>query len=194
MSSWDESYGGRPPWDIGRPQPEFLKLADEGRVTGKVIDVGCGTGEQAMLFASRGSTVLGVDSSPVAVGLARSKARSRGSTAEFLVWDALDLGSLGREFDAATDCGLFHVFPDDQRRAYVASLASTVKQGGSCFMLCFSELEPTEWGGPRRVSRPEIEAAFSRGWKVRSVVPAKFDTNFHADGGSAWLAWVTRTA
>jgi SAM-dependent methyltransferase len=55
---------GSPPWDIGRAQPELVKLAEAGRITGRVIDLGCGTGENALYLARSGLDVVGVDGSP----------------------------------------------------------------------------------------------------------------------------------
>ncbi len=161
-------------------------------MSGDLIDVGCGTGEHAIFFASKGHRTLGVDSAPLAIEKARRKAAERGSPAEFQAWDALDLASLGRRFHTAVDSGLFHVFPDRERRAYVRSLAAAVLPGGKYFMLCFSDEEPVEWGGPRRVSRVEIEMSFSAGWRVDYVRPATFESAFHSDGGKAWLSSITR--
>ena len=93
---WDASYtGGTPaPWDIGRPQPGFVRLADGGRLTGRLLDAGCGTGENALLAASRGADVTGIDVAQSAIERARAKASQRGLTARFEVADALDRGRL----------------------------------------------------------------------------------------------------
>ena len=59
---FDASYAsGRPPWDIGRPQAAFRELADRDRLVGRVLDVGCGTGEHALMAAERGLDATGVD-------------------------------------------------------------------------------------------------------------------------------------
>jgi len=193
MSFFNEAYRGVPPWDIGRPQSAFARLADSEDLGKDVIDVGCGTGEHAILFASRGYKVLGVDSAPLAVEKARAKASQRGSKAEFVVADALHLGSLNRQFDAAIDSGLFHLFSDRNRAAYVESLAGVLRPGGRYYMLCFSDKEPIGWGGPRRIFRREILQSFSDGWRVNYVRPAKFDSAFHGRGGEAWFSKVTKT-
>jgi predicted RNA methylase len=54
---WDAVYaaGMPPPWDIGRPQPAFVRLARSGVLAGRVLDVGCGTGEHALLAAAHGA-------------------------------------------------------------------------------------------------------------------------------------------
>src|SRR5258707_12432084 len=82
---WDASYTAATPapWDIGRPQPAFVRLADEGRLTGRLLDAGCGTGENALLAASRGAGVTGIDVPPTALARARPKAYDRGPPARF---------------------------------------------------------------------------------------------------------------
>jgi SAM-dependent methyltransferase len=144
------------------------------------------------MFASRGNRVVGIDTAPLAISKARAKAKERGSSAEFIVADALDLPSLGRTFDVATDCGLFHTFSDSERETFASSLRSAVPPGGRYFMLCFSDLEPAGWGGPRRVSKKEILHTFSHGWRVDSIRPAVFEAFRPNEGGHAWLASLTR--
>jgi ubiquinone/menaquinone biosynthesis C-methylase UbiE len=90
---------GVPPWDIGRPQPAIVRLAEQGLIAGDVIDLGCGTGENALYLASRGLAIVGVDAAPTAITQAQEKARLRGSSATFIVADALGLDVLGRVFD-----------------------------------------------------------------------------------------------
>jgi ubiquinone/menaquinone biosynthesis C-methylase UbiE len=191
MSFFNESYQGVPPWDIGRPQKEFVALSDEGEVKGDVIDVGCGTGEHAMFFSSKGHRVLGVDSAPRAIEKAKAKASQRRSSAEFRVADALHLDLLRRQFDTAIDSGLFHVFSNKDRLAYRESLASVLKPNGRYFMLAFSDKEP-DWGGPRRIAKQEILDTFSDGWRVDFIRNARFEDAFHGKGGEAWLSGITR--
>jgi SAM-dependent methyltransferase len=160
---------GIPPWDIGRPQPGIVRLAEQGLIAGAVIDLGCGTGENALYLGSRGLTVVGVDAAPTAIARAQEKARERGTDATFIEADALDLEALGRTFDVAIDCGLFHTFSDSDRIRFVRSLHRTLRVGGRYILLCFSERQPGEWG-PRRVTQAEIRAMFASGWRVDSIV------------------------
>jgi SAM-dependent methyltransferase len=189
---FNASYDSTPPWDIGRPQPAFQRLAESGVLVGRVLDVGCGTGEHALMAASLGLTALGIDSAPRAIELAQAKATERGSEARFEVWDALDLPGLEQRFDTVLDCGLFHVFDDDQRNAYVGSLRGVIPVGGQFFMLCFSERQPGDWG-PRRVTQDEIRTSFAEGWRVISIEPAVIDITIDPDGAQAWLSVVGRT-
>src|SRR3974390_1581725 len=116
---FDSFYTGTPPWEIGRPQPAFLALADEGTIRGRVLDVGCGTGEHALMAAALGLDATRIDSTAAAIARAGAKARERGLAVRFLVWNALELSALGESFDTVLDSGLFHVFSDDDRRLFV---------------------------------------------------------------------------
>jgi SAM-dependent methyltransferase len=191
---WDASYtdDGPAPWDIGRPQPAIARLASRGVFAGEVLDAGCGTGEHTLLVASLGLPVLGVDVAETALAMARKKAADRGLEAEFATADALHLESLGRRFDAVLDCGLFHSFEDDERSDYAASLASVIKQDGTLYVLCFSYEGPDP--GPHPIRREELSAAFSpdHGWNVIAIEPERIETNYHANGVSAWLATIKR--
>src|SRR5690348_13275231 len=132
-SDFAAMYQGTPPWDIGRPQREFLKLVEDGAVRGRVLDVGCGTGEHTLLAAARGLDATGIDTTAAAIASAERKAMERGLTARFLVHDALRLPLLGEQFETALDCGLFHVFNDEDRRAFVDSLSAVMRPGGRYF-------------------------------------------------------------
>lgn len=188
----DELYArGRPPWDIGRPQPAFLARADTGQIRGRVLDVGCGTGEHVLLCAERGLDATGVDLAPTALTAARVKAQQRRLTARFVLHDARRLSELGESFDTVLDCGLFHIFAGADRAAFVAGLRTALVPGGRYLMLCFSDAQPGDTG-PHRITREEIATAFRVGWRVDAVEPAAIETLTEADGIHAWLATLTR--
>jgi 2-polyprenyl-3-methyl-5-hydroxy-6-metoxy-1,4-benzoquinol methylase len=82
---FDSFYEGTPPWDIGHPQKEFVRLEEAGEIVGSVLDVGCGTGENALFLASQGHAVGGIDFSPIAIKNAQSKAAQRKLNIKFLL-------------------------------------------------------------------------------------------------------------
>lgn len=197
-ATFESIYSGKAPWDICKPQKDFVERAD--RIGGSILDAGCGTGENALFFAARGRKVTGIDFLAEPIASAKQKAMERGLTATFLVMDALALKDLPEVFESVIDSGLFHVFGDDDRRRYVAGLASVLKPGGRLFLLCFSDAEPGEHG-PRRVPRQEIADAFANGWKVESIEPSRFEVRpdlkkgtFSDGGPKAWFAVVSRVA
>jgi SAM-dependent methyltransferase len=190
---FDSAYLGRPPWDIGAPQPAIAELAERGVFGLRALDCGCGTGEHALLAAGLGSEAVGIDASPRAIALAREKALARGLEVRFLIWDALDLASLGERFDTVVDSGLFHVFDDPSRARYVESLRRATEPGGRVVVLCFSEKVPGDIG-PRRVKRAELESSFADGWTVESIEETTMSVLLAPDGVPAWRAVFLRTA
>jgi len=191
VAGFDSAYLGVPPWDIGRPQSEVVRLEAEGAIRGTVLDCGCGTGENALFLAEHGHEVWGVDASARAIRKAEGKARGRSAAARFVNADALKLGALGRTFDSLIDCGLFHVFSDDDRVKYVRSLSAVSRSGTTLFLLCFSDRQPGS-SGPRRITQEEIRKAFLEEWLVRSIQAAAFESNSGSDPIKAWLAQIVR--
>ncbi len=191
---WDSSYvGPSPPWDIGRPQPALVRLAGAGALTGALLDAGCGTGEHTILATSGGARALGIDVSGRAIEIARRKADERDVEARFEVLDALRLDTLDDIFDTVIDSGLFHVFDDGARFAYVSALAAVVREGGHLHLMCFSDRQPGDWG-PRRVTEHELRAAFGSGWRIESLDRDRFEINpgLGSTTAEAWLADVVR--
>ncbi len=187
---FEEMYQGVPPWEIDGPQSEIVHLAEQGAIKSPVLDVGCGTGQNALYLADLGFEVAGIDIVPTAVEKALSNAKKRSSPATFMVWNALQLQELHRRFNTVIDSGFFHVLPDKKRPVFVKSLASVLDVGGSYLMMCFSEHEPGSWG-PRRVTRAEIRESFKQGWVIDYIREAIFDTNLGARRCKAWLSSIT---
>jgi SAM-dependent methyltransferase len=189
--------GDAPPWDIGKPQAVFVAVAD--RVAGSVLDVGCGTGENALFFAGRGHAVTGVDFLEPPIAVAKRKAAERGLAATFLVKDALRLREWTERFDNAIDSGLFHVFSDEGRVQYVQGLRTVLKPGGRLFLACFSDQTPGTMG-PRRVTMKELRDAFADGWQIESIEAARFEIRpearemFAGEEPKTWFMIARRTA
>jgi SAM-dependent methyltransferase len=193
---WDDSYTGAepPPWDIGRPQPRFAAIARTGGFHGRVLDSGCGTGEHALLAAEHGADVLGVDIAAHAIAEARRKADARGLPARFEVANALELADPVAPYDVVIDSGVFHVFDDADRLRYVDALRRQTAPGSVCYLMCFSDKQPGDWG-PRRIRADELRAAFADGWDV-GLEPATFDVLPVGDitEVQAWFATIRRVS
>jgi SAM-dependent methyltransferase len=195
-TTFETMYAGQAPWDIGKPQQAFIDAADQ--IGGSVLDAGCGTGDTALFLAGRGNRVTGIDFLAVPIERAKRKAIERGLSATFLVKDALTLKDWSERFDNVIDSGLFHVFSDEDRKQYVAGLATVLKLGGRLFLMCFSDEEPGTQG-PRRVSKKELHDAFARGWDIEAIQPSRFevrpdlkDFTFSDGGPKAWFVVVRR--
>ena len=196
-SNFETAYeNNQPPWDIDGPQPDLVRVAD--RITDRVLDCGCGTGENTLFFALRGCTVTGFDFLEAPIAIAKKKANERGISATLLVNDALKLKNWNEKFDNIIDSGLFHVFSDEDMKTYIEGLAHVIKPGGHLFLLCFSDAEP-EGFGPRRIPRAMIYERFKDGWEVESIGPTRFGTRkefwgsrFSQGGPHAWFAIIRK--
>src|SRR6266566_8665651 len=193
LISWEDAYKTRPPWDIGRPQPAFVELVQAGELNkGRVLDVGCGTGENALYLAERGFSVAAVDLSIRAIDAAKTKGSERKLKVDFRLANALSLDFENAYFDNAIDSGLFHTFNDNDRVVFAREIARVIKTSGRYFMLCFSDREPTNWGGPRIVTREEIEETFSPLFNINYIKDTYFATRIHNNGGKAYLTSATK--
>lgn len=197
QEGFSEQYAGNPPWDIGRPQPPFVAVADQ--IVGPILDCGCGTGGASLFFAARGEAVTGIDFVPEAIRRAAAKAVERGLSVEFLVKDAMTLGAWDRRFASVIDSGLFHVYAGDERTCYVQGLRRVLNPGGRLFLFSFNDDPAWPGGGVRR---QDLYDAFAEGWDVEvleltgcEVNPA-FEAEFPGKltNMKMWFAVVRRTA
>ncbi|MFW9876088.1 MAG: class I SAM-dependent methyltransferase [Candidatus Thorarchaeota archaeon] len=178
-------YNRKPPWEIGRPQQAFIHLIDQISLKGKLLDVGCGTGENSIFFAKHGFDVTGIDYVREAINKALQKAEKRNINIKFYVLNALKLEGLNQKFDVIIDSGLFHTFSNLDRKQFKESLSHVLHKNGLYFMLCFSNLEPPGFG-PRRISKEDIYNTFNHNWEILSIEPEIFESNF--GNAKAWLA------
>jgi ubiquinone/menaquinone biosynthesis C-methylase UbiE len=193
LSGWISAYEKTPPWDIGRPQLAVVDLHDSRDLTGRILDAGCGTGENAIFLAAKGSDVVGIDFTPRAIEIAQVKAFERDVDVEFLVGDVLELDYYFREaaFDAVLDSGLFHTLTDEERPLYVEQVARVLRPRGSYFMLSFSVKQPG-MTGPRRMSVSEINESFQERFHLNYIRDVMYESNVHDSGAKGYLTSATR--
>ena len=193
---WNDVYKGTPPWDISYPQPAFQALMQSGEIKpGRVLDIGCGRGENAILLAMNGCEVTGIDLAKEAISDAKAKAKERHVKVNFTVGNVLQMDRLFKEseFDIVIDSGLFHVMADEERLLFVQQLYRVLKEGGKYFMLCFSDKEPGEYELPRRLSKAEIKSTFSSLFNISYIKDAIFDTLLNPGSRKAYLLSATRS-
>ncbi len=138
-------YYFRPPWDSGTSPPELIAFIEE-HPPGRAIDLGCGTGTNAITLAQHGWQVIGVDFAPRAIRIARAKAQRAGVAVDFRVGDVTRLKDVPAPFDLVLDIGCFHSL-GDRKKDYLAQLDRILSPGGFWLMYGFFTDVPTQ-GGP----------------------------------------------
>lgn len=181
---------GAPPWEIGGPQPGIVALAEADLIRGKVLDVGCGTGENALHLAARGFSVVGVDASPSAIAKARAKAEQIRLPCRFLVGDALALDRWYERFDTVIDSGLLYVFSVSDSSRLVTGVRRVLRRGGRYHLMCFSRRKPLP--APRRLKPGDILDTFKQGWRLERLFETRYEVRDGLNGPNAWLASMVR--
>jgi SAM-dependent methyltransferase len=176
----ESPMGTRMPWDIGRPQPVLVAVVNAGQISGSVLDIGCGLGDNSIFLASRGFQVTGVDGSPTALEQARDRAGDL--DIDFQLGDATKLDGLENRFDTVVDSALYHCLTEEQRRLYIDALHRATKPGARLHLFCFSEEVPAELPGPFRISEENLRSTVGRKWTIDSLVPARYDVATTREG------------
>jgi SAM-dependent methyltransferase len=184
--SWNESYAsGQLPWDTGQPEPLLVEFVTSGAVTpGPTLEIGAGTGTNAIWMAERGFDVLGVDVSPLAVERAHAKMEGQALRCRFAAWDFLAAPPPAAPFQFVFDRGCFHVFDEqDERRRFAEQVARALGPGGLWLSLIGStEGPPREVGPPRRSAR-EVTLAIEPALEIVELRSAEFRGN----NAKAWF-------
>jgi len=186
--SWNESYAsGELPWDTGEPEPLLVEFVTSGRIQPtQTLEIGAGTGTNALWLAERGFDVLGIDVAPLAVEQASAKLedRSRALHCRFATRDFLTAAPPEGPFRFVFDRGCFHVFDESEERArFAARVAAALAPGGLWLSLIGStEGAPREIGPPRRSAR-EVTLAIEPALEIVELRTAEF----RAHDAKAWF-------
>src|SRR4051794_13197189 len=126
-----------PDWGLGRYEDTAGRLEPAARAVVEriapaageaVVDVGCGTGNAALLAAERGARVTGIDPAPRLLEVARQAAAARGLDATFALGHAAALPLADGDADAVVS--VFGVIFAPDPRAAAAEMARVTAPGG----------------------------------------------------------------
>jgi cyclopropane fatty-acyl-phospholipid synthase-like methyltransferase len=161
-------WRGQTPWDTQITPPEVMEFVAE-TPPGKALDLGCGTGTNAITLARHGWEATGVDFAPGAVRMARRKAAAAGLTISFHAADVTDLAMLTGPYDYVLDIGCLFVLGEGERWKYAEGLARLTSPGA--WYMLYAWL-PRQWqGGTWGISAEEVESLIGgRFFKVRQVI------------------------
>ena len=156
---WNQRYAEQnTPWDTGRPSSELERILHEQDIAPcRALELGCGTGTDAVFLAELGFDVTAVDISPLAIEQARAKADQAGVRVAFFAADLLEIPDVGPPFAFVLDRGVYHALRRNALQGFLDTLAKVTAPGGIYLTVAgnSNESRPGE-SGPPRVSAEEI--------------------------------------
>jgi SAM-dependent methyltransferase len=176
---WNQNYiDGFLPWDTGRPDEHLQAMAATLLAAGsRVLEVGCGTGTNAVWLAQQGCRVTAFDLAPLAVERARARAAAAGVEVDLSVQDVLELPIAGGPYDVVYDRGVFHVFDDPREQARFAErVAESLRPGGLWLSIAGSTEGPIRETGPPRRSLRDLALAVEPLMEALSISDTQFET------------------
>lgn len=166
----------RMPWEVG-PRTELKELVEGGRISpGRAVDLGCGSGDNAIYLAQQGFEVVGVDFAQAGLEKARRKAAAAEVDVAFIHDDLTDLRRIEGTFDLLVDYGVLDDLPPRGRDAYVRSVLPLANPGSHFLLWCFEWSPRGWWERPfqqRMALEPgECERRFGRWFDIAAVPTA----------------------
>jgi SAM-dependent methyltransferase len=157
--SWNERYATKDtPWDSGRPSAELQRVLEEHRIRpADALELGCGTGTNAVFLAQRGFRVTALDISPLAIEQAKKKSQDAEVSVHFMNADLLSLPDLGRTFGFVFDRGVYHCVREDGLDKFLQTLAAVTSPGSQYLVLAGNANDPAPPDrGPPRVRADQL--------------------------------------
>ena len=193
LLEWDAMYReGTPPWETGRPAEELASVLDEGIVpTGTALEVGCGTGADAVYLAEQGFEVTAVDASPQAIERARHRARLEAAPVNFLLADVFEFAQTADRFDFVYDAGFYHFIRGADLDRYLDLLWRTTRPG-SFYLALVGSVGETASGGPPQVSESHIRLELGRLFEFIHLRHFRFESPAREQGYLGWSCLMRR--
>lgn len=168
----------RMPWE-GGPRSELVELVETGRLQGSTaVDLGCGTGANAIYLAQHGFATTGIDFAESAITRARVAATVAGTPVDFVVDDLTDIRRVRRTFDVLVDYGAFDDLGERDRDRYIASVIPLTHPGSQFLLWCF-EWPARQWErvvpGSMALRPGEAEARFGAHFDIERVAGEQYD-------------------
>ena len=181
------------PWDIGQPDFNLIQIVNKTPVRPcKAVDIGCGTGDNAIWLAQQGFDVVGIDTSAVAIEKAKEKVSSANAKCTFLLGNILKSRIEGAPFGFIFDRGLFHVFETDEERKKLAeNVHRHLEEGGLWLSLIGNADEQRNTPGPPQRSARDIVNAVEPCFEILSLVSGHFGAN-RPEPPRAWVCMMRR--
>ena len=192
-TDWDALYRqSTPPWETGRPAAELLRVVDQRVLRPmRTLELGCGTGADAVFLAKRGFEVTAVDFSPTAIERARTRAEQSGAVLRIVLDDVFAFTEHCGPIDLVYDAGFYHYVRRTELARFLDLLWRLTRPGSLYFALAGSADETAE-GGPPQVSEEEIHLELGRLFDFVHLRPFRFESPFRKEGYLGWSCLMRR--
>jgi SAM-dependent methyltransferase len=176
IADWDDRYrDGNVPWDTGRPSAELQQVLSRHSIAPcRALEIGCGTGSNAVWLAQQGFEVTGIDVAPLAVEQAEQRTQAAGVKANFQVADVLQLPDLQGPFAFFFDRGCYHAVRRGAADEYAVAIAKQLVSGGRGLILAGNAREPHE-PGPPVVTEDQIRNELGVAFRILDLQEFRFD-------------------
>ena len=188
VPDWEEHYrAGTAPWDTGRPDREMIRVVESRPIPPcRTIELGCGTGTNALWLAQHGFDVTAIDLVPLAIERAEARAAAADATIRFVAADLLKLPDLGPSFDFLLDRGCYHAVRRENAAGYVATIDRLLRPGAMGLVLAGNAKEPHQ-PGPPVVDEQQIRGELGSRFEIVALEEFRFDAEMGP--GVKPLAW-----
>jgi 2-polyprenyl-3-methyl-5-hydroxy-6-metoxy-1,4-benzoquinol methylase len=179
-SSFEERYiTGETPWDKGVPDINLIDMVIQRPISEcRALDVGCGTGDNAIWLAQQHFMVTGCDISDTAIEKAKEKASIANVNCSFIVADFLNSTIPGSPFDFVFDRGCLHSFDtDEERRRFAENAASHLEEGGLWLTVAGNADGQRREIGPPQLTAGEMVAAVEPYFEIISLTAGYIGSN-----------------
>lgn len=192
---WDKRYReGDKPWDSGLVSRELTRVLNETPITpGRGLELGCGTGTNAVALAERGFEVTAVDVSPTALEVAKAKAEAANVSIEWRCDDVTNLSFADCPYDFLFDRGCYHCVRKIDLLGFRQTVLSACREGTRMLLLTGNANAPGS-GGPPRVSAEEIQADWSQWFEIEFLREIHLEDAGGVEGPLAWSCLMKRNA
>jgi methyl halide transferase len=193
LMEWDSMYrAGTPPWDSGCPNGELISVVEEGLIRPcTTLELGCGTGANAVYLSRRRFEITAVEGSPLALERARLRAEQSSALIRFVLADVFDFCRNAERFEFVYDVGFYHFIRQTDLGRFLDLLWWVTQPGSYYLTLAGARGEETP-GGPPQVTEEEIRDERGRLFEIVRLRPFRFESPLRRDGFLGWSCLMRR--
>lgn len=166
---WEKVYeSNATPWDVGKPEDALVEFINNGFVKPcRVLEIGCGNGNDAIFLAKKGFDVTAIDISKRAITEAKGRTEKAGVRCSFFAEDITELKSVSGKFGFVYDRACFHFIPEEKRGKYIKTVKEFLLKDGYFLLIVSSDKDAVK--GPYIFSKEDIRKIFGNDFNILDI-------------------------